>query len=713
MPRFRRIFPPLFWLLLWLPPVTVPAGAGEPPGAPGIPHSWAPALKQAIGTAYEKESAHSPVWFTVAEGILTEVFYPTVDQAQVGDLQFLVTDGRAFFSEQRRDTAPEVNYLDEGMTVRVSGKDRSGRYSYEQLIVTDPAAPVVRMRTTFHWGEPGLRLFVLFKPAIGNAGVQNLGLASHLEGLFATRFGTPSPDFRGRIESPVHAAVLISAPWRQTSAGFVGFSDGWQDLSRNFELANRFDEAGPGNIALTGEVQTNPGAEFTLDLALGFGVTRSEAQNFAKTSLSVPFERVRREYESGWTGYLDELVSAPRLGSRRFLAESPFARRSTQIIKMHEDKRNRGAIIASMSKPGVPDGERARDGTGGYHLIWPRDLYHAAMGLLAAGDTQTPVDVLKYLARTQSPNGDWSQNFWVSGKPYWTGLQLDEVSFPVLLAAQLKRRIGYDFTRTELEMIRRAVDFIIQNASQNGPLTQQDRWEEIGGFVPSTIAAQIAALRAGAELLGDPQALAIASRWNAMIESWTLVGDGPHGRNYYLRASPGGSPNSPEPIQIANGGGPAYAWEILDGGFLELVRLGVREWRDPRVLNTLRIYEDPALGISAGPAGAKTYRRYNRDAYGEQRVGGFWPLLAGERGHYAVAAGDLSRAQAQLFVVEKSALGSGLLPEQTIRSPLPSGAGLDAGLGVACPLVWAHAEDILLHRSIEEGKIFDAPQDLP
>src|SRR4051794_40268664 len=122
------------------------ANAATPPGAPGVhPYQWAPALKQAVGTSYEAASAQSPVWFTLAEGVLTEVFYPTVDQAQVGDLQFLVTDSKSFFSEQKRDVMSEVRYLDEGMTVHVSGIDKTGSYRIDQEIVADTAAPVVRI----------------------------------------------------------------------------------------------------------------------------------------------------------------------------------------------------------------------------------------------------------------------------------------------------------------------------------------------------------------------------------------------------------------------------------------------------------------------------------------------------------------------------------------------------------------------------------------
>ena len=667
-------------------------------GAPGVPHRWAPASKEAVGTAFEPNGAASPVWFTVAEGILSEVFYPTVDKAQISDLEFLVSNGSDYFSEQKRDTLYTVEYSDEGMAVHISGQEKSGRYSYEQWIVTDPAEPVVRIHTIMHWNQPGLRMYVLLKPAIGNTGAQNLATAGE-DGLFATKQITE----RG---ATVTAGLISSNPFRVVGAGYSGFSDGWQDISTHFLLTQTSPTAGPGNVALTGELPVGPDSDNTYDFALAFGNSLSEVQAFAQTSLSVPFQTIRQSYESGWKGYLQQIQNA--IPNKRFIAESPFARRSAQIIKMHEDKRYRGAIVASLSKPAIPDADNAVDGVGGYHLVWPRDLYHAAMGLLAAGDSQTPRDALTYLDKNQQADGSWAQNFWVDGTPYWHGLQMDETAFPILLAEQLKTRGVSDLSRGDLEMIRKAAGFIMTH----GPTTQEDRWEEIGGYVPSTLAAEIAALRAASSLVGDGEAAQVASRWQTMLERWTLVTSGPLGQNYYIRTSTQGTPEEPDTITLANGAGTAGANRILDGGFLELVRMGVRQATDPRILSTLAIYEDPSAGLAApSPNGSQglIFKRYTRDAYGAGHVGGYWPLLAGERGDYAIAAGDPERAVAQLYILERSSSAAGLIPEQT-STPSQSTGQASVGLGVAQPLVWAHAEDILLHRSIEEGKVFDAPR---
>jgi glucoamylase len=691
---FSRFFSSFFVILIY-GVLAVPSAFSEPAGAPGIAHRWGPARKEAVGSAYEATGASSPVWFTVAQGILTEVFYPSPDQAQVGELQFLVTDGSSFFSEQKTDVDAQVSYVDEGMTVLITGHEKQGRYSFEQEIITDPAEPVVRVKTTFHWNQPGLRVFVLFKPAINNTGALNLATATP-GALFATK-NVPTPSAGSHSNPQTWAALVPSVPFTSVSSGYVGYSDGYQDISKNYQLTATDIEAGPGNVALTGEIPVGSDEDFTYELALGFGSEQAEAQTFAQTSLQVPFDSVKDDYENGWHDYLNELQK--NVSNMRFFGESTFARRSAQIIKMHEDKRNRGAIVASLSNPAVPASDNALDGTGGYHLIWPRALYHAAMGLLAAGDQSTPVSALEYLKANQKSDGSWPQNFWIDGTPYWRGLQMDEVGYPILLASQLQARGVYSLDNSDLDMIKRAGSFIIAH----GPSTMEDRWEEIGGYSPNTIAIEIAALREASRLTEDDSYSQVATQWQALLERWTLAPEGILGKNYYVRISPNGTPENPEPVLLANGSGQAFATDIIDGGFLDLVRYGVRAFNDPRILTTLQIYDNPATGVAQADdrTNALAYRRYNRDSYGENHIGGLWPVLAGERGHYAIASGDTEQARAQLFMVEKNATASGLLPEQ------------NSGLGVACPLVWAHAEDILLHRSLEEGNVFDAPRTGP
>ena len=692
----------------------------DAPGSPGIPHTWAPARKDAVGTAYEPHgSNHSPLWFTVAEGIVTETFYPSADQAQNGDLQFIVTDpGTGFFSEQRRDVAATVQFDGDGSAVLTQGTDRTGTYSISQSIVTDHQEPVLRVKAKikFLHRSPTQRLFVLWKPALQNQG-------SHLLGHATATALTAEPSFNAAFSGNLprfgfapSAAVLTLAgsSFKQTSAGYVGTSDGWQQLEQDRFLRSTWSEAGPGSVALVGEVPLSDGDSTEVELALGYGPTATTATATLARSLARGFADVFADYESGWKSYLarlDASLAGAPSGALHFLSDHPLARRSVVTLKMHGDKSSPGALVASLSNPAVPSGERAQDAVGGYHLVWPRDLYHSAMGLLASGDVETARDVLDTYIRTQKSDGSWSQNFFVDGGFYWNGLQMDQVGFPILLAYQLDRR-GILFSDPRVQtMIRKAADFI----AARGPVTQQDRWEEIGGFVPHTIGTEIAALAAASRLLNDSTYLTSAKAMSANLENWTLVHRGFHGQNYYLRVSPTGHPDSHENLMIANGAGPAHADELLDGGFLELVRMGVRSFDDPSVISTLQLYDSSAHGVAGGngnyASGGEQYLRYNRDGYGVDGHGGFWPLLAGERGHYALRAGDFSRAMGELSAMEQSALPSGLIPEQVMNpianSSVNSSPNANVGAGVATPLAWAHAELILLYRSLEEKAVFD------
>ena len=90
------------------------------------------------------------------------------------------------------------------------------------------------------------------------------------------------------------------------------------------------------------------------------------------------------------------------------------------------------------------------------------------------------------------------QNFWIDGRAYWSGIQLDEVAFPVILAWRLWKLDALG-NFDPYSMVRRACAFLIRE----GPVTAQDRWEEASGYSPSTLAAHIAALICGAEFLED------------------------------------------------------------------------------------------------------------------------------------------------------------------------------------------------------------------
>src|ERR1700674_1797904 len=687
------------------------------PGWPGIPPRWTSSAKTGVGTALNQ---HSKVWFTISHGIVNEVYFPRVDQACTRDLGFIVTSGRDFFSEEKRHCTFENTPFEPGVPAfELVNTEIGGRYRIHKEILTDPYRNVLLQKTRF---EPlvGLlsdyRLYALLSPHLANCGSGNTGWVGDYKG---------EPMF---LAEHAGAALALgsSAPWKRMSVGFVGASDGWQDLSAHFQMDWEYPRAENGNIACTGEIDlTACNGEFVL--ALGFGSIVTEAGQQARSSLLEDYDDLRQHYVFHWKTWQDSLIK---------LDDPPRAvdlyRSSTAVLRTHESKDFLGGIIASLSIPwGFNKGD---EDLGGYHLIWPRDLVESAGGLLAAGAHDDALRVLHYLEATQEAAGYWAQNMWLDGRPYWNGTQMDETAFPILLVDLLRRESPRCFGESNRwwPMVRKAAAFIVAN----GPVTQQDRWEEDGGYSPFTLAAEVAA-RLGAadlaEMMGQAQPAEflrqMADTWNDNIERWTYAVNSDLARQfgvegYYVRITPADGDGAASPLQgfvpIKNravGSSRAPAVEIVSPDALALVRFGLRAPDDPRMVNTIKVV-DELLRVKL-PQGAGWYR-YNGDGYGEHEdgspfdgtgIGRPWPLLTGERAHYELAAGRAACAETLLGVMENSTGASRLIPEQVWDSADIPERELFAGKasGSACPLVWAHSEYIKLRRSLVDGKVFDQP----
>ena len=117
------------------------------PGWPGIPPRWTSSAKSGIGTALNQ---HSQVWFTLSHGILNEVYFPRVDQACTRDLGFIVTDGSAFFSDEKRHCTFENEPVEPGIPAYVlTNTEIGGRYRIHKEIFTDPYRNVVLQKIRF------------------------------------------------------------------------------------------------------------------------------------------------------------------------------------------------------------------------------------------------------------------------------------------------------------------------------------------------------------------------------------------------------------------------------------------------------------------------------------------------------------------------------------------------------------------------------------
>jgi glucoamylase len=692
-------------------------GPGEPVpeyafGWPGIPPRWTTSSKEGVGTA---SASSSRVWFTISHGILNEVYYPTIDHPQVRDLELLITDGESFFHEEKRDLAHQTECLTQGsLGYRVTSTDPDGRYSLIKEVICDPNQPCVLIRVQLapspEWADR-LRAYVLLAPhlEIGGAGDS------------ASRRRIAGKEILVAWKGLTHLALGADVGFVRASCGYVGASDGWTDLHEDLQMDWSFDRAENGNLGLTGEVDLSGGHEFTIGLA--FGDSAHAAISTLWQSLAIPFESHRSRFIEQWERVCCDIRELDDVASDGGV----LYRTSYKLLLAHEDKTFAGALIASAS---IPWGEAKGDeDLGGYHLVWTRDMVHSASGLLACGHHDTPREALVYLACSQRPDGGFPQNFWLDGTPQWSGVQLDEVAFPIMLAWRMWQ-VGGLKTFDPYPMVREGAAYLIRR----GPMTEQERWEEAGGYSPSTLAAVIAALVCAASFARDrgEHAAAVfleeyADFLESHVERWTVTTAGsllPDVPRHYIRIHPTDI-EDPAPDEDPNHGvlaianrqpgdeGVFPARDIVDAGFLELVRYGMRRPGDPLIEDSLRVV-DAVLKVDTpfGPC----WRRYNHDGYGQGADGGpylgwgqgrAWPLLTGERGHYELAAGrDVGP---YIRAMEGFALNSVMLPEQVWDE---DAAGGETGLlgrptGSAMPLMWAHAEYVKLLRSAADGRVFD------
>jgi len=681
-------------------------------GAPGIEPRWTRSAKEGIGTAYHTSCR---VWFTLSHGIVNEIYYPNVDCPNTRDFQFLITDGATFCHEERRDLDHRIEYPEKStLYYRLINSDPKGRYRIIKEVITDPHLSVLLMSARVEIVDDRLRdklrVFALLAPHMKGQGWHNSAACNDVNGRAF---------FHARRED-IHLIFGAAPDFKRRSVGYVGASDGWQDLTGDFQMSWEFRQADDGNVALTAELDLSLGGEVVLGVAFGHS-PQSSATKLLQ-SLATPFEEHRDHYVRQWkrTMPTPEIDLSGHTGD-----QGSIYRLSRLILLAHEDKIYPGALVASMS---IPWGEtKGDDDLGGYHLVWTRDMVKSASALLATGQTATPLRSLIWLAGMQRADGSIPQNSWINGEAYWHGKQLDEVAAPILLAWRLHMASALE-RFDPWTLVSRSAGYLLLN----GPVTGQERWEESSGYSPSTLASIIAALVCAAEFArgrAGEQAgtfiLDYADWLSAHLEEWLVTSCGelvPGKPRHYIRINPA-DPARPDQapdadtamVQIANGGGLQPARNTVSTDFLELVRLGIRDAHDPLIRDSISVIDQVLkFDLPQGPC----WRRYNHDGYGQKEdgsafdgtgTGRCWPLLAAERGHYELAAGR--DPLPFIHAMEQFANEGGMLPEQVWDADDLPAARMSRGgpTGSAMPLCWAHAEYLTLVRSRKDGAVFDCP----
>ncbi len=672
------------------------------PGAPGHDAHWLSAAKNAFGTA---NTVASKVWFTLNDGVMTEVYYPTLDAPNVEMLQLIIVTPEGKVETEGEDTTHSIEVMDNArsLSFRQQNKAKSGAYVIRKSYVTDPRRDTLLISISFRaWkADAGAyKLYVYYDPSVNNSGMHDSARTEH-SALIAQ-------------DGDKVSALIAEPEFAETTNGYLGTSDGLSQL-RAGQIITDYQRAADGNVVQVGRLaiaRLVSANWINFTLSLGFGKKPSEALANAQTSLLQGFEKISRNYRAGWHSDLQTMPAVEPKYRRQF-------NMAAMVLKALEDKTHRGAIIASPSIP-WGGGPNANEPTiSGYHAVWSRDLYEIATAFHAMGDRHTANRALDYLFNVQQKqDGSFPQNSRVDGRPIGGGLQMDQVAFPLILAYQF----GRTDRNTWSKHIRPAADFIVHH----GPATGQERWEEKGGYSPATIAAEIAGLVCAARIArlnGDLKSagdyLKIADDWVQNVERWTATTTGPYGDgNYFLRITQNGNPNAGTKIEINSGGGVYDEREVVDEGFLELVRLGIRAANDPLVLKSVAV-ADKLIKVDT-PPGAGWYR-YNHDAYGERPdgrpydgqkgLGRLWSLITGERGEYELALGAKAQARRHLDTMMAFANDGEMIPEQVWdREESPAAQfQFGAGTGSATPLAWSMAQFIRLAINLDRGRNSETP----
>ncbi|WP_409425297.1 glycoside hydrolase family 15 protein [Pseudoalteromonas sp. RW-H-Ap-1] len=755
------------------------------PGAPGAEPFWAYAGKAGIGTSYEQyqkgqysdeapTGAVSKVWFSIAKGMITETMFGLIHQAQIKDMQFVVV-GKDFTVTEADDLDVTIDYLykdDKGrplsLAYKVVSKDKQGRFSLEKHIFTDPDGQTLFVRSVFNTELEGVKAYVSVNPYVDNNGLDDFAKTTE-QGLLAWQDNS-------------YLSLQGAQPFKQTSVGFTGVSDGLSQLKTTQQLTQVYKNTGEqsGNVSLLAELG-EIGENSQFDLTLSFGNSEQTSFKQGQATLAKGYQAVLDHYNGkgealGWQDYLQSLAPLNNM-SEQTADNGKLLYTSAMVLKAQEDKTNAGALIASLSNP-WGETVSAKEGSTGYKAVWVRDFYQVAMAFMALGDTATAKTAFEYLEKVQvnsktpgnkGDTGWFLQKTHVDGELEWVGVQLDQTAMPIMLAWKLHQAgvlSDAELSDWYSRMLKPAADFLVDgglakilwNDTQiTPPATQQERWEEQEGYSPSTTAAVVAGLITAADiakLAGDDanatRYLNTAKRYNNDIEKlmFTTAGNlesSASDGEYFIRIGQDTDANSDTKINANNGREGFNKKQVLDGGFLELVRYGVRDALAPSIVKTLPEYDDETLtdnlqvkysfSFDDGSGTFAGYRRYGNDGYGEDEVTGanyaqggknspgqrgrVWPFFTGERGHYEIAAAnannslDTTKQQAikNSYVkgLEQFANNGLMLPEQVWDGVGVNKAGYKLGEGTnsATPLAWTHAEYVKLVRSLSDKQVWD------
>ncbi|WP_367176464.1 glycoside hydrolase family 15 protein [Haloarcula rubripromontorii] len=729
---------------------TTSAGTEGPSERP----TWTTGEKYGVGTvADHDEQDPSRVWFTLTEGALTEARYPQVDLMNLRTLDFLVrctdeTDYAVRTHRENRRTDDSVRRRvepvdDEALLYRhvftETGDGRGHEWTLTVDYATDPEHDAIVADVSFS-ADDG-KTYDVFS-------VADIALTSTVTEDRAIRYGQPGSyhlvgrnpraytdetdndllvDENGDAYS-VAVAMAAAGRFDWATVGAAG-SDRLDGLYSDGELPDPVEALDGTNLVLIGRLDS--GTKVSDTVALGFArqADTAAALGEADGALDRGYETVRAEYADSWAEFLSDKQLPDSVADDEALANQ--YRTALMTLLAVEDKTYHGASIAS---PSVPWGEavHAEEPKGyGYNFVWSRDLYQVFTVFDAIGSLDIATEQLEYIYEYQQDEAGFiPQNTYVNGTTRWGGEQMDNISFPQVMAYRLAEA-GVDFEDTEYsyENVRRSAEYVVRH----GPETAQERWEEEAGFSPSSIAAEIAGLACAAKLALDTGHkadalvwLALADQWANNVEAWTATETGTERHTntpYYTRITLDGNAEMGHLRTLANDGPTLDERNIIDGGFLELVRLGIKPDDDETIRNSVVEVDDT---ISVDTKYAPGFYRYNGDGYGERArtdqgapwtvehkgKGRLWPLLTGERAEYELHRDDPDLPPENCLRMLQDVANSGRMIAEQIWD---RGHATDydwefaQGTGSATPLAWSMAQYVRLAHGISAGEPVETP----
>src|SRR3984885_11816583 len=277
---------------------------------PGGAASWTTGNKLAVGAS---ATTDSKVWFTVAKGITSEIFYPRLDVPNMEDMQYVVTDGSTFIDLERDATSHAISMPTEKAleyTVTNADKRPSPKYRITNTYIADPSRDSLLIRTRFESLDGGVfQLYLLANPSMAGGGANNKAwwdgtnsalMASGTRSLF----GSPTT---------VVSALKVGNPnvFVANDNGYSAMaSDCNVELHKNRTLISRFDNASDGNVVQCGEIG-GIGGGTTFTVAVGYGGDAATALAAAEGSLAAGFPDREAAYRKDSSDYVDGLRPAP------------------------------------------------------------------------------------------------------------------------------------------------------------------------------------------------------------------------------------------------------------------------------------------------------------------------------------------------------------------------------------------------------------------